>query len=150
MSHGARSLPRLHRFALVGAGGAGGGLLRYGLTAALPDRPGAFPWTTFAINVIGSFALGLLIAGFVARRGAPAWVRPAVGTGLIGGFTTFSAYAHAVDLLAAGGLAAIAVAYLVGSVLAGVVGAAAGIAVGVRLPVRPPAAIRVPDGGTPA
>ena len=73
-----------------------------------------------------------------------------MGTGLIGGFPTFSAYAHAVDLLAAGGLTAIAVAYLAGSVLTGVVGAAAGITGGVRLAMRAPAAIRVPDGGTTA
>jgi CrcB protein len=144
---GGPPLPRLHRFALVGAGGAVGGLLRYGLITAMPEQPGAFPWTTFTINAVGSFALGLLVAGFVGRRAAPAWVRPALGTGLLGGFTTFSAYAHAVDLLATGNRAGVAVAYLVGSVLAGVVGAAMGIAVGVRLPTR--GAVVVPDGGGP-
>jgi len=132
----ASPLPRLHRFALVGVGGAVGGMLRYTLTTIAPDQPGAFPWTTFAINAIGSFALGLLVAGFVARRAAPAWVRPAFGTGLLGGFTTFSAYAHSADLLASGGHGGTALAYVVGSLLVGVVGATLGVALGVRLPAR--------------
>jgi len=130
-------LRRLHRFALVGVGGAAGGMLRYALTSLVPDRPGAFPWTTFAINAIGSFALGLLVAGFVARRAAPAWVRPALGTGLLGGFTTFSAYAHAFDLLATGQHEGLALAYVVGSLAVGVLGATLGVALGVRLPTRP-------------
>ena len=130
-------LPRLHRFALVGLGGVVGGLLRYALTTIAPDRPGAFPWTTLTINTVGSFALGLLVTGFVARRAAPAWVRPALGTGLLGAFTTFSAYAHSADLLASGGHGGVALAYVVGSLLAGVVGATVGVALGVRVPTRP-------------
>ncbi|NMR19144.1 CrcB family protein [Cellulomonas fimi] len=129
-------MARPHRFALVGLGGAVGGVLRHGLTLAVPDPPAGFPWTTFAINVVGSFALGLLLAGLVGRRGASAWVRPALGTGLLGGFTTFSAYAHAVDLLATGGHVAVAATYLVASLLGGIGGAAVGLGLGARLPVR--------------
>ncbi len=127
---------RSSTLALVGVGGAVGGLLRWTATVAVPEPVGRFPWTTFGINVLGSFALGLLVVGFVGRWGAPAWVRPALGTGLLGGFTTFSAYAHAVDVLATGGRVGTAAAYLVASVVAGVAAAAAGVALGSRLPAR--------------
>jgi CrcB protein len=121
--------------ALVGVGGALGGLARYALTTAFPEAPGALPWTTWAINVSGSFLLGLLVAA-VGRRRAPAWVRPALGTGVLGGYTTFSAYAHAVDVLASDGHGGTAAAYLVVSVVGGVAAAAAGLAAGSRVPVR--------------
>jgi len=140
--HRTAGLTRPAAFAVVGAGGAVGGLLRYGLTSWLPDAPGGIPWTTFTINVVGSFALGLLVVGVVGRRAGPAWLRPALGTGVLGGFTTFSAYTHAIDVLATGGHQAAAAAYLVLSVVAGVMAAATGAAVGVRLPARvvtPPA-----------
>ncbi|MGW6131567.1 fluoride efflux transporter FluC [Cellulomonas sp. NPDC055163] len=131
-------------FTLVGIGGAAGGLARYGLTTVLPEPPGALPWTTWTINVSGSFLLGLLVAGVVGRRGAPAWVRPAFGTGVLGGYTTFSAYAHALDVLAADGHAGTAAGYLVVSLAGGVVAAAAGVALGARLPAR---TVPGPGGG---
>ncbi|WP_082812578.1 fluoride efflux transporter FluC [Cellulomonas timonensis] len=127
-------MTRSSTFVLVGLGGAVGGLLRWTATVVLDEPADTFPWTTFGVNVLGSFALGLLVVGFVGRRGAPAWVRPALGTGLLGGFTTFSAYAHAVDVLATGGRLGVAAAYLVGSVIAGVAAAGAGVALGSRLP----------------
>lgn len=123
-------------FVLVGLGGALGGVARYVLTWAFPEPAGGTPWTTWAINVSGSFLLGFLVAGVVGRRRAPAWVRPALGTGVLGGFTTFSAYAHAVDVLAADGHTGTAAGYLVVSVVGGLVAAVAGTALGARLPVR--------------
>ncbi|MFI2754598.1 fluoride efflux transporter FluC [Cellulomonas sp. P22] len=123
-------------FVLVGLGGALGGLVRWSLTQVVREPAGAFPWTTFAINVVGSFLLGLLVVGVVGRLGAPAWVRPALGTGLLGGFTTFSAYTHAVDALVTGAEPGTALAYLLGSLVAGVVAAGAGVATGARLPAR--------------
>ncbi|MCC2310041.1 fluoride efflux transporter FluC [Cellulomonas chengniuliangii] len=123
-------------YLLVGVGGAVGGLLRWGATTVVDEAAGAFPWTTFTVNMVGAFALGLLVVGIVGRRQAPPWVRTALGTGLLGGFTTFSAYAHAVDVLATGGEVGTAMAYLVSSVLVGVAAAGAGAAVGARLPAR--------------
>jgi len=131
-------------FALVGVGGAVGGLARYALTTAFPEAPGALPWTTWAINVTGSFLLGLLVAGLIGRRRAPAWTRPAFGTGVLGGYTTFSAYAHALDVLVTDGHAGTAAGYLVLSLAGGVLAAAAGVAVGARLPAR---ALRRADDG---
>ena len=125
-------------FGLVGLGGAVGGMLRYGLSTALPDEPGTFPWTTLGINLVGSFLLGFLVAGIVGRRAAPAWVRPALGTGLLGGFTTFSAVSHALDVLVTDGLVGAAALYLVGTLFGAVVGALLGLALGARLPARLP------------
>ncbi|GEA89928.1 fluoride efflux transporter FluC [Cellulomonas cellasea] len=136
-------------FALVGVGGAVGGLGRYALTSAFPEAPGAVPWTTWSINVTGSFLLGLLVAGVVGRRLAPAWVRPALGTGVLGGYTTFSAYAHALDVLATDGHVGTAAGYLVVSLVGGVVAAAAGVALGARLPARTPPAADTGAGGAP-
>jgi fluoride exporter len=136
-------------FALVGAGGALGGLVRYALTTTVPEAPGALPWTTWAINVSGSFLLGLLVAGVVGRRRAPAWVRPAFGTGVLGGYTTFSAYAHALDVLVTDGHAGTAAGYLVLSLAGGVLAAAAGLALGARLPARTPGRADHGAGGAP-
>lgn len=120
-------------YPLVALGGAVGAVARYGLTSAFPDPVGGFPWTTFAINVLGSFALGLLVAG-IARRQAAAWLRPALGTGVLGGFTTFSAVAVAFHLLTVQDHVPTGVAYLAASVLAALGAAALGAALGARLP----------------
>lgn len=70
--------------ALVFVGGALGSLARYGLALALPGL-----WATWTVNIVGSFALGLLLG----RRPAQP-LRLLLGTGFLGGFTTYSAFAH--------------------------------------------------------
>ena len=86
----------LRLLALVWAGGAIGTLIRYLVEEALPPSPAGWPWATFLINLTGSFALGFLLE-FLARRGSrrrPAARRPpAVGTGVLGGYTTYSTFA---------------------------------------------------------
>lgn len=73
---------------LVAAGGAAGSVLRYGVSAAgLALLGGAFPWGTLAVNVAGSAAIGVL-----ASLGLPDGLRLLLVTGLLGGFTTFSAF----------------------------------------------------------
>ena len=81
--------PRLLLAASVG--GAVGALLRYLLGELAPDGSG-FPWTTFAINVAGSVLLALLPALAAVRRRRV--VAVALGPGVLGGFTTLSAYAE--------------------------------------------------------
>src|SRR3954469_11127211 len=80
---------------LVGLGSAVGGVLRYYLGRWVDARFGGtgFPWGTFAINVSGSFVLGV-IALFVTERLPPEyrWAYLLLGTGLCGGFTTFSTF----------------------------------------------------------
>jgi len=111
---------------LVAVGGVLGVLARYGVGRATPD---AGIWATAAINVAGSFLLGLLVAGAWLSRD----VRDAVGIGFLGGFTTFSTFSvHVVQALDAGepGRAA---GYVLASVLGGIAAAAAGYALGGRL-----------------
>ena len=79
--------PRL--LALVAVGGAAGAVIRYAATEIAHDGTG-FPWTTFTINVVGSALLAGLVLLPVARR-SPAWAA-ALGPGVLGGFTTFSAF----------------------------------------------------------
>ncbi|MEV7395775.1 CrcB family protein [Aeromicrobium sp. NPDC092404] len=121
----------MRSFALVAAGGAAGTLARHGVSEALgPDR--LFPVATFLVNVTGSFALGALLAVLlVRRRPAPSdRLRLLVGTGFLGGYTTYSALAVETDALLRGDHVALGLAYAVGSVLAGLVAAGAGVATG--------------------
>lgn len=111
----------------VFAGGGAGALLRYQagrlLTHLLgPQAVMAFPWATLAVNVIGSCAMGLL-AGWLARHGdaGEQW-RLLIGVGLLGGFTTFSAFSLELMLLIERGQPWLAVSYTLISVLAGLTG----------------------------
>lgn len=118
-----------------------GGTLGTGARAWLQESYGAdagqWPWTTFGVNVLGSFLLGVLIAG-LARRGRETGrrrlLRLGLGTGVLGGFTTYSAFAVEVEGLLSGGSAALGVGYAVGSVVLGVLAAAVGMLLGDRVP----------------
>lgn len=106
----------------VALGGALGAVLRWSLGEVVPDGSG-FPWTTFAINVSGSFVLALLPA-LAAVRDHPT-VALALGPGLLGGYTTLSAYAEQGRALWAAGDAGLAGAYLLGTLAACLVAVAA-------------------------
>ena len=93
-------------------GGALGALLRHLLGEAVPDGSG-FPWTTFGINVTGSCLLALLPLLALVRRHRALAV--ALGPGVLGGFTTLSAYAEQGRRLVDDGDAVLAGAYLVGT-----------------------------------
>ncbi|WP_307859424.1 CrcB family protein [Cellulomonas sp. zg-ZUI22] len=114
--------------ALVAAGGSVGVLVRAALAQAVPAAPGGWPWTTWAVNVVGSLLLGVLLG--VLQRGPDAGrrraVRLGVGTGVLGGFTTYSTFAVEAQTLVAGGHV-VGVAYALVSVVAGVAAAAAGL-----------------------
>lgn len=109
----------------VALGGAVGAAARYqsgrGMTAWLgPQAVTAFPWATLTVNVVGSLAMGLL-AGWLARHGDTGgehW-RLLLGVGLLGGFTTFSAFSLEMMLLIERGQPGLAFAYAAVSVLAG-------------------------------
>lgn len=108
----------------VALGGAIGSVLRYqlgrGTTHWLgPQAVSTFPWATLAVNLLGSLVMGLL-AGWLARHGENTEpVRLLVGVGLLGGFTTFSAFSLEMMVLIERGQAAHAFIYAVVSVLAG-------------------------------
>ena len=109
---------------LVALGGAAGAVARYQVGRALtvvlgPAAVTAFPWATLAVNVVGSLAMGLL-AGWLARHGPTGEaVRLLLGVGVLGGFTTFSAFSLELMLLIERGQAASALAYGAISIFAG-------------------------------
>ena len=75
-------------------GGGVGALLRYGVEGAISDRHRSpFPLSTLVINVSGSAALGL-IAGLLTRGALPANAALWIGTGVVGGYTTFSTFTY--------------------------------------------------------
>jgi len=121
----------LFNVAAVAAGGAVGSVLRYAISQWTISRFGpAVPWHTLAINVSGAFALGLLMA-FVQSRGQSAepW-RLLLGVGLLGGYTTFSTFAFESLELLTQQSAPTALAYALGSVVAGVLAAWLGLTLG--------------------
>ena len=104
---------------LVFVGGAAGSLVRHVIGLALPDL-----WPVFVVNGVGSFALGLLLG---ARPGQGR--RLLLGTGFLGGFTTYSAFAVEVVQLTAAGGPAVGLAFGAGQAALGVIAALLGFAV---------------------
>jgi fluoride exporter len=99
----------------VALGGALGAVLRWAIGDAAPDGTG-FPWTTFAINVSGSLALAALPLLDVVRRHRT--LAAGLGPGLLGGYTTLSAYSEQTRALLDDGQATTALLYLVGTLAA--------------------------------
>jgi CrcB protein len=92
------------RLLLVGAGGFVGSVLRWALATLVQDtaRGSAFPWGTLAVNALGCLAIGALAQLAETRSAISPEVRLLLATGLLGGFTTFSAFGNeTLDLLRA-------------------------------------------------
>ena len=79
----------IRNFLLVALGGAGGSVLRY----MLSNINTSFPWGTFAVNVLGSFLIGLLV-GLMSKGVLSPEMKLLLVTGFCGGFTTFSTFAN--------------------------------------------------------
>jgi CrcB protein len=111
--------------------GAAGAVSRYAVDGWISDLArGQFPWGTFVINVVGAFALGLLVALTTERLlPHPTW-RTALGIGFLGSFTTFSTYAYESVKLAEDGALGLALLNSVGMVAIGLLAAFTGLAVG--------------------
>jgi fluoride exporter len=105
---------------LVALGGALGAGSRYELLQTFPVHPGRFPLTTGAINVGGAFLLGFLLEWLTHHRDLDHWARWLVGVGGLGAFTTFSAFAVELVLLARDGHGLLACVYATVSLSAGV------------------------------
>jgi CrcB protein len=112
---------------LVGLAAALGAVSRYLVDQAVANKwESAFPWGTWVINVTGSFVLGLL-TGLALHHGLSAHVVSVLGTGVCGGYTTFSTFNFETVRLAEGGSLAGAVGNIAGSIAAGLLAAAAGL-----------------------
>lgn len=120
----------------IGAGGALGSLARYGLSVALPYRPGEFPLPTMLANIVGCLLIGVLMAMITEATAPHRLLRPFFGVGVLGGFTTFSTYI--VDMIDAGdaGSPLTAVSYGLGTVLACLAAVAVGL-LATRAVLRP-------------
>lgn len=110
---------------MVAAGGALGAMARVEVTHLVPDGTG-FPWGTFLVNVTGSFMLGAVMVVVLERLSPNRLVRPFLGSGVCGAYTTFSAVAVQTDVLVHHGRAGVGVGYVVASVGAGLVAIIAG------------------------
>ncbi len=117
-------------YVLAALGGALGALARWAVAEALPRDDGGWPWATLLVNLTGCFLLGVLIAVLAARSPEPAWVRPFLAVGVLGGYTTYSTFAVEVVRLVEDGAAGLAAGYVLlsvgGSVAAVALGAVSG------------------------
>ncbi|HET7628587.1 MAG TPA: fluoride efflux transporter CrcB [Bacillales bacterium] len=122
-------------FILVGIAGMFGALLRYSLSAAIDGSAaeGAFPAATFCANIAGAFILGWFTTYVIAARRLHPQLSAAIGTGLIGSFTTFSTFSVETVELLRGGHWALALLYGLASMVGGLLAAALGCLLGKRL-----------------
>ena len=114
------------RVALVGAAGALGALARYWIGTAVGIR--SFPWATLAVNVLGSFLLGLVLGGPGTGRWSPT-TTTVVAVGFLGAFTTFSTFAFEATALVRADRTSAALAYVAASLAFGLAASAVGFVV---------------------
>lgn len=113
----------MHAYLIVFAGAGLGGAMRHGVNmAALRMFGPGFPVATLAVNVLGSFLMGLLFALFSVKGDAPTGLRLFLATGVLGGFTTFSAFSLDAALLYEQGQGVLALIYVLASVILALTG----------------------------
>jgi CrcB protein len=117
-------------YLLAALGGALGSLARWSVVVALPRSSGGWPWATLAVNLLGCLLIGVLLAVLAARRPDDDRLRTFLGAGVLGGFTTYSAFAVEVADLLRAGTPVLAAGYVVVSVIGGLVAVAAGLRTG--------------------
>jgi CrcB protein len=123
--------------AVIAVGGAVGSTARYGISLLLPHPPDHVAWSTVTVNLTGAFLLGLLMV-FVNEVWRPnRYVRPFLGVGVLGGYTTFSTYVLDAHALAAAGRVEPLAGYVLVTLLGGLSAVWAGEALG-RLLLRGP------------
>ncbi|MET0293390.1 MAG: fluoride efflux transporter CrcB [Phenylobacterium sp.] len=125
----------MDKLLLVAAGGGAGAVLRY-LTgvAALRAFGDRWPYGTFAVNVLGALAMGLLVGGLALRGGAEQErLRLLLGVGVLGGFTTFSAFSLELGLMVRKAAYGPALVYASASVVVSLAALFAGMALARRI-----------------
>lgn len=137
----ARDELRIRRWpvlSVIAAGGMLGSLARYGLQSAFPHAPTGFPWATFAINVVGCLLIGALMVLVTEVWTNRPLLRPFVGVGILGGFTTFSTYVVDTRQAIAAGVVGTGLLYLAGTLVAALTAVWLGTAM-TRRAIRRPA-----------
>lgn len=107
----------MYSILLVMSGGAIGAGLRFGLSQALPYSGQGWPWSTFVANILGGLAMGILAAWVLRGDSSAEPLRLFVGVGVLGGFTTFSAFSLEMARMIEQGHTGLAAGYAVASVL---------------------------------
>ncbi len=97
----------------ISIGGGIGALARWCLSELVPNN--SFPWATFLANVTGSFLIGVLLVLVTYRFAEQKYLRPFLGVGFLGGFTTFSTYSEQTVSLLNDGAFGLAFAYVFGT-----------------------------------
>ncbi|MFF1876702.1 fluoride efflux transporter CrcB [Leifsonia sp. NPDC058230] len=126
---------RWRYIALVFVGGALGTTVRYLVSAVVPSVAG-LPIATFGINVVGAFLLGILLEALALRgpdEGMRRDLRLFIGTGILGGFTTYSAFAVDADGLIVAQNIGGSILYALATILIGALASVAGIALAARV-----------------
>jgi fluoride exporter len=115
----------------IALAGALGALARYWLDGVVSGRTGGgFPWGTFAINVTGSFLLGLVFTLLTERYRVDPWLRAALTIGFLGAYTTFSTLSLETYRLLEDGAVGLALANALGSLAAGLAALYVGVVLG--------------------
>lgn len=126
-------MPRLTAIAL---GGVLGSLARFAVAQPFgPWTSRDWPWATLIVNVVGCLLIGVIASSPRIERG-PLWLRPFLITGVLGGFTTFSAFALETGLLLEAGRIGAASAYLAATLAIGLVAVRIGVRLERALPWR--------------
>jgi CrcB protein len=110
-----------------------GSLGRYAVGLALPHATGAFAWSTLLVNVTGSFAMGVLVVWVLSMDRPHPLLRPFLGVGVLGGWTTFSSFALDARTMVTAGHGLLAAAYVAGSIVVGLAAVGLGVTLGERV-----------------
>ena len=115
----------------IALGGVVGSLGRYAVSVVAGGwTPGTWPWATLVVNVVGCLLIGILATRLTGT--ARPWLRPFVLTGVLGGFTTFSAFALETGVLLDSGAWAVAAAYVLATMAVGLLAVRLGAALARR------------------
>jgi CrcB protein len=128
-------MPRLdiRELGAIFVGGAAGAVLRVELSQAYPSAADSWPWIVFAINVSGTFVLGYAVTRLQRHPSRWAYVRPLIGTGFCGAYTTFSTMQLELLKMADRGRYGLAAAYAAASIAAGYLAVVSAIAIAKRV-----------------
>jgi CrcB protein len=110
------------------AGGVLGAEGRYAVSVAMPSAPASFPWSTVIINATGSILLGVLMAILLGLARPHRLLRPFLGVGVLGGYTTYSTFAVDAERLVRAQRPVAALGYVVATLLACLLGVLLGSA----------------------